>query len=113
MRRCKWLRERWRSMGFTLARLSRLSGVSRRSLERIAVSASNPSLRTLQKLAGPLKLTARMVLLLATQLDVDPSVLEGALPDHLSETLAEQLQHLQAAVEVLAAEVERIRRKVE
>lgn len=51
-----WLRQRWERRGFSAAGLARASAISRSTLERLA-TGGNVSRRTIQKLAGPLRLT--------------------------------------------------------
>lgn len=112
MRRCRWLMNKWKAAGFTLAQLARSSGISRRTLERIAQTGSTyqPSARTLLKLAGPLRLGVPAVLMLLTHTEVDPAALDAleAMPDGLAGQGSEVVETIIARLEILESEVGRL-----
>lgn len=103
---------KWKAAGFTLAQLARSSGISRRTLERIAQTGSTyqPSARTLLKLAGPLRLGAPAVLMLLTHTEVDPAALDAleAMPDGLAGQGNEVVETIIARLELLESEVTRL-----
>lgn len=112
------MHERWQAQGFTVASLARASGVSRRTLERIATSQPDdpyrPSPATVHALAGPLGLNADALGLLAAGGDIEPAVMDAVLSAGGGGVVTRsEMDQVRAELDVLTSEYERLRRLVE